>query len=381
MSKETRFIKCYISGYLNMYYFYYDVAYDPKKETFLHYKIQTVLHYAGFEKVSVDLSRIASLLSVLESLFGSVYVFAKFLYVFLWHLFVQRRNYNDKTFLASLTFAPFRLKGFLEAIRPIEVSTIKIPFIKNGYKENEINILSSLNSMDIVQSLLLSWRTIWLQYYKYRHRDTLFRSYSCFEYYLACYFVDHTKESNQFVFYNTYDRWAFLMSATPNSTFIQHGKLMDTLRLIKISTPARAYYINQVQQKVCENVLYRGRPRFIGFRKHLEFTCNDLLKSNGKKNVLIVCWNNNITQEWEICRILDKKVNIYLKPHPGDKDNPSYPQMAKQYDGVIIPKTGYPKVDVVLSYDSTLADEYEDVGIYVIRYDLLKNLSEIASLL
>ena len=74
-------------------------------------------------------------------------------------------------------------------------------------------------------------------------------------------------------------------------------------------------------------------------------------------------------------------MNIYLKPHPGDKDNPEYPRMAEQYDAVIVPKTGYPKVDVVISYDSTLADEYDDVGVHVIRYDLLSNLSDIVDVL
>ena len=113
----------------------------------------------------------------------------------------------------------------------------------------------------------------------------------------------------------------------------------------------------------------------------MEFTYNEVLQHNGKKNVLLVCWNNNIDKEWEICKMLYGTCNLYIKPHPGDKDNPEYPKMAERYQCIIIPKTGYPHVDVVVSYDSTLADEYEDVGVKVVRYDLLDDMMEIRTLI
>lgn len=55
--------------------------------------------------------------------------------------------------------------------------------------------------------------------------------------------------------------------------------------------------------------------------------------------------------------------------------------MAEQYQCVIVPKTGYPNVDVVVSYNSTLADEYEDVDVQVIRYDLLEDLNELRDMI
>lgn len=81
--------------------------------------------------------------------------------------------------------------------------------------------------------------------------------------------------------------------------------------------------------------------------------------------------------EWKICELLYKDVNLYIKPHPGDKDNPDYREMSDKYECVIVPKSGYPHVDIVVSYESTLADEYEDVGVKVVRYDILNNLEDI----
>ncbi len=378
---NKKYVKYFLSGYLNLFYFNYDFAFDLSNGKYKQYKVKSVLRYIGLKETTKDLSWLAPIFSATEAILGTLMVLVRCAIVILKSLFIRKKSYKGKTFLASLILASFRLKGLLDTIRPKEISTLKIPYVKNDYSENEIDILTVVTLSDILGSLLLSWVTIWIQYKKYRRRDTLFRSYSSFEYYLVCHFVDRTKESNEFIFYNTYDRWAFLMSATRNSTFIQHGKLMDTLRLIKVSTPAYAYYINKTQQEVCEKVLFKYPPHNVGYRKHLEFTCNDLLKDNGKKNVLIVCWSNNIKQEWEICSILGNSVNLYIKPHPGDKDNPEYPKMAEQYDGVIVPRTGYPHVDVVVSYESTLADEYEDVDVKVIRYDLLENLNDIKKLI
>lgn len=193
--------------------------------------------------------------------------------------------------------------------------------------------------------------------------------------------MKNTEESNHFVYYNTYDRWAFLMCNTVGATFVQHGKLLDKVPLIKVGTPDTAYYLSRRQRMILEKILFDGEPKNVRYRKPIEFTCNELLHHNGKKNVLLVCWNNNIDKEWDICKLLYKECNLYIKPHPGDNENTAYPQMAELYQCVIIPKTGYPHVDVVVSYDSTLADEYEDVDVQVIRYDLLDDLKELKNMI
>lgn len=374
---DKKYIRYYLSGYLNMYFSNLAFSYKSSSGSYKQYKIIETLLYAGFRDIKRDLSWLSPFLCLFEAILSTIIVSARFLYIATKVLFLKKYIYNDQIFVASLIIASFRLKGMLSQIRPKEVSTLKIPFIKNEYSENEVDILKALSIANICQAFAYSFRTIWIQYKKYRNRDLFFRSYSSFEYYLTCSFVSRMETNNSFLFYNTYDRWAFLMCNTTKSIFIQHGKLPETMRLIKIGTPKTAYYITKKQGVVLENILFDGIPTERNYRNSLVFTSNELLLHNEKKNVLLVCWSHNIAIEWEICKLLSPISNLYIKPHPGDKDNPDYPLMSEKYNAIIIPKTGYPQVDVVVSYDSTLADEYENVDIKVIRYDLLENLNDL----
>lgn len=364
-----------------MYYNELAFAYNPSQGSFSQYRIRSTLRYLGIKDTSMDYSWLAPLMGVAASVIGSVVVFFKAIIVFFSCLFKHKHNYKSRTFLASLGFASFRLKGLLESVRPLDISTLKIPFINNEYHENEVDILTEISVSDVFQSLMTAWLTIWVQYTKYIRRDPIIRSYSSFEYYLTCCFVKKMQGKNRFLYYNTYDRWAFLMCNTEGSTFVQHGKLLDSVSLIKVGTPETAYYLSKRQGLIVEKMLFKETPIYVRHRKPMKFTNNEVLKQNGKKNVLLVCSNNNIDKERIICEVLHLECNLYIKPHPGDKDNPAYSQMAEQFQCVIIPKTGFPHVDVVVSYDSTLADEYEDVDVEVIRYDLLDDLKELKNMI
>jgi len=378
---DKKYIRYFIMGYLNMYYCNLYFSYDPSKGSFQQYRIRSTLRYLGLKDTNRDYSWLAPVLGITASVTGTIIVFFKALAIFAVCLFKRKRKYEDRLFFASLGFASFRIKGLLDSVRPVKISTLRIPFIKNDYHENEVKILSCVTVVDVCKSLIASWKTIWVLYKKYGRRDPIIRSYSSFEFYLTCCFVRNVEENNRFIYYNTYDRWAFLMSCTSGSIFVQHGKLTESVRLIKVGTPETAYYLNKRQGAIVERMLLTSKPQKVRYRKPMEFTYNEVLLHNGKKNVLLVCWNNNLEKEWEICDLLHGSCNLYVKPHPADKDNQSYPKMAEQYHCVIIPKTGYPHVDVVVSYDSTLADEYEDVDVKVIRYDLLDNLNELKLLI
>lgn len=374
---NRQFIKYYCYGYLNTYYCDCLFSFDSSEESFAQHRMRMALRYLGLKDTTKDLSWLSPFMSILEAFSASVIVFFRAIVLLSKHLIIKHQEYQNRTFIASLSFSSFRVNKILDNIRPKEVSTLKIPFIKNEYKENEVDILTGIRKREVLFSLIASWMTIWTLFKKYRKRDPLFRSSSSFDYYLTCCFVENARDNNHFIFYNTYDRWAFLMCNTFESTFIQHGKLLETLPLIKVGTPHVAYYLNREQQLVVDSVLFKSVPAYVKFRKPMSFSCDNLLIHNEKLNVLIVCLGIYINKERELCNILFANYNIYIKPHPGDKDNTEYLQMAKQYNCIIIPKNGYPKVDVVISYDSTLADEYEAANVKVIRYDLLNNLNEV----
>ncbi len=380
MSLKT-YKKYYIFGYLNLYFTNLIFAYDPSKESYQEFKFRFFLDHYGFKQIRLNVSWIVPVLVLLESIIGSLLVLFRFAYLTAKMPFVKKERYTGLSFIASLSMISFRVKDMLKAVRPSEVCTLKIPFTLCDYKENEIDILSSLRFSDIFSSFVGSLSVIWTIYLKYGRRDFLFRSYSSFEYLLTCCFVKNATDNNSFVYYNTYDRWAFLMCNTKESTFIQHGKLNDDLKLIKVGTPHIAYYLNSSQKDVLDRVLFKSSVENVLYRPCLECTNDSFLKHNGKKNVLLVCWSMNIDKEWFMCRMLHKDVNLYIKPHPADKENTEYQKMVDELGCVIVPKTSYPKVDIVISYDSTLADEYDNIGLKVIRYDKLKDLNDIKSVI
>lgn len=374
---DKKYIKYYIYGYLNAYYSDYIFSYCPSEGTFLQHRLMNVMNYLGIKIIKSDITWISPILSIIEAFFATLYVLIKTFVVSVKRLYIPQIHYENKFFIASLTLASFRMKRILESVRPIEVNTISIPFIKNSYKENEIDLLSCVSFRDIAHSLLASLFTIWTLYRKYRKKDPLFRSYSSFEYYLTCCFVHNTENKNRFGFYNNYDRWAFLMCNTKYSFYIQHGSLTEQLKLVKIGTPDVASFINEKQERIVKYVLLKGTPRIVKYRRSICFTENEILLQNNKKNVLLICWSQRIKREWEICALLHHDVNLYIKPHPGDSDNTDYRKMSEKFGCIIVPKSGYPKVDIVISYESTLADEYEDVGIRVIRYDSMLDLRQL----
>ena len=241
---DKKYLRYYIFGYLDWYFCSLGFSYDAKKESYQQYKLRLAVRYLGKKDPKNDLSSWAPLINITEAIIGSVLVSFRLLYVIVKKSFVKKCEYNNQLFLASNTIAAFRMKLILTSIRPQQVTCLRIPFIKSNFHENEIDILGSLSFKDIIQSYTGSLLTIWTIYGKYRKRDVMFRSYSSFEYYLTCCFVRRNEYNNCFVYYATFDRWAFLMSATKNSIFIQHGNLTDTLHLIKTSTPYTAYYIN-----------------------------------------------------------------------------------------------------------------------------------------
>ena len=92
--------------------------------------------------------------------------------------------------------------------------------------------------------------------------------------------------------------------------------------------------------------------------------------NNDNVNVLLVCHYIFFEIEKKIANTVTGLggYNVYIKPHPLDPRD-QYVALCKEIGAVIIDKQDYPKVDVVIAYNSTLAVEYRDTGVDVIRHD------------
>jgi len=89
-----------------------------------------------------------------------------------------------------------------------------------------------------------------------------------------------------------------------------------------------------------------------------------------KKSVLIVGYYYIFIEiERKILESLqDKGLVVFLKNHPTIPPS-KYDSIKKEYDFELITDGTFPKVDLVISYDSTLALEYEALGVSVLYYD------------
>ena len=269
-----------------------------------------------------------------------------------------------------------RFKKELKNARISEQNVVIVKFCGWDYGQifdgiKQMSILDGLHPSDIWRAYRYSLRMSTFMNKRYGKEDMFFRSYSSFEFFLACFYLSQLDKSKQVVYVETYSRWAHLCGHIPHHVvFLQHGIIGKELCfLIKTGAPDEAYFLNEKEAAYCCGYLFNKMPE-IKFLDGLEFTSNEKLLDNGNINVLIVCHYIYFEIEKRIASavIALGGHNVYMKPHPLDPRD-QYVEFCKEMGAIIMDKQDYPKVDVVIAYNSTLAVEYQDAGIDVIRHD------------
>lgn len=246
---------------------------------------------------------------------------------------------------------------------------------------NRVRLVDFLSYYDLFVLFLNSIEYCCFFYFKYND-DFLNRLYSCYDFFATMLFVEKLSKDNILLCTETYTRWAFMMS-DPNhkSVFLQHGMIGDGICFLKkVGSPQFGYFINESQKYNCCYSLFRNKPVSY-IMAGLAFTSNDKLIKNGKRHILLVCRYTDLCIEEKIVKtVMDNgHYNLYVKPHPLFSCE-QYKRLSKEMGCVLLEKNDFPKVDIVISYKSTLALEYADAGIVVLRHDLL-SLKEIYELL
>lgn len=171
-------------------------------------------------------------------------------------------------------------------------------------------------------------------------------------------------------FANHYDRWAVLFDSFKCSkkVLVQHGILNKQTKpphlLRKINY---AYLIHESQKKFIVGSVIKSDFDFETLKPSLILSEKGI---NDKFNVLIVGHATlYLENEYNLVRNLDKsKINLFLKPHP-ILTFESYIKWKDKHSYTLIEDpTFFPKVDLVISYESTLGLEYSQLGIDVIYY-------------
>ena len=380
--KKEAFLS-YIYGYLNLVHV--NQMRMPDNLTwreFKEFKINEIGSYIGLSKRQTMILKPCIYFHSLEIVISYIIVVVRFLYCLIVKLFLHSRPLDNKILIVDEGYPQEDLIGKTE-IEKNNVIKITIPFTgRNKFRGvRHVNLLTNLRHKDLYKSLVWSLQLMTYMNKKFRNRDIFLRYYSSFEYFMAYLFSRNVSSQYTFLFISTYSRWAYLNGGLRNNkTFIQHGFLSGKWTLMKkLGFVENAYYINNEQRKICEKMLFNNIPSY-KFQNKMSFTI--FLTDDNLSSVLIIGNTVYNKQEEEIISKLsnNKSLLLLIKPHPKTKNLSFYYKMKSLYGITILNREDYPKVDYVISYNSTLATQYEDVGLTVYRYSDVNFDNEMAEL-
>jgi hypothetical protein len=249
-----------------------------------------------------------------------------------------------------------------------------------------LQVLDFVSPVDVIKSFFQAWlihiRTIITVGY-----NMYFLSYKAFEWSLTDYALRNIPNDVELFHSYICDRNAILIDKLPHQkkTLIQHGTMHFGNKTVDIpyykfmeeegfyiwtglykSSPTTVYCFTKTDEWALTNSVIANKPSFIymgyGFKPSYKPT---------KKSILIVS-NYYIFAEREeqiLSRLQDLDITLYIKNHPSHSDD-LYDEMQSKYRFNFIKglETKLPEVDMLISYDSTLAYEYASIGTKVLYY-------------
>lgn len=247
-----------------------------------------------------------------------------------------------------------------------DLTILNLPSTKITYKDCKcLNILQVTKYSELFLSAFYAILISFFVSFKNIGKDILFRSYNSFEYLLTYFALNHVDNSNTLIFYELIDRWVYLFGARPNpKIYIQHGILNRHIKQHKCGNADIAYFVNKEQKQLCMKMLFD----FVGevkFRSGI--TLSPIQRRNGVKYLLLIC--NSLFFEIErkiISQLQFDNLSVMIKLHPKDVGSTKYNDIINSYNVEVV--NDFPDVDFVVSYDSSLADEYIDYGKKVLKY-------------
>lgn len=228
--------------------------------------------------------------------------------------------------------------------------------------------------------------------------------FTSFEYFLLYNSLSNINYIGEILISNQKDRWAYMIGSLnfKNKTIIQHGTV--------IAKGSPVEYMNSyVSYSSIDKIMYLNIPyKLTGFNKIISFTpleykfmllSEHRLESkihnecvgyklklssltSDRKSILIIGNSNQYScEEKQLIQYFKNNIDfeLFLKPHPVFSKS-IYNEYMKIGGFVLLADDIYPKVDYVISYYSTLALEYESLGVEVIYYSdiVIKHSNEIS---
>lgn len=263
----------------------------------------------------------------------------------------------------------------------------KITSLKNNY-----SIYQLLSFKDIILAGVCALKAFYKGVYTYGFETILYHLFS-YHWFLTERVCAKISSKATLYFANHMDEWSVLINNLDVSRKIlfQHGTLIISHNSTNIEYP---YYNYIKDYKIWTYNLplkYDNIDVVYSFTdKEYIALCSSIVRNVPKKiivgystkisnvkdnkfSVLIVgeYRTHAVEEEFIIKSLQNLDINLYLKKHPVE-DALLYEDLRNKYEFEFIKNNYYPLVDVVISYDSTLALEYEAAGSLILYYDDFK---------
>lgn len=257
---------------------------------------------------------------------------------------------------------------------------------------NDVGVYRLVSVKECVRAFFYSFCV--LPYtYQYNDGECILLSLNCYKWFLY-YFAANTIPSTSTIYFcNQKDRWSLLADALPHNSkvLIQHGTellihpspsiLGCSLHIqnidswvmnmpYKLSSISKVYSFTEKEGIGIKCSILDCNPEFVcsGYGLSLSH-----IESVMPKVLIISLSSVYAEREESIVNMLSKyNITIIVKNHP--TQNPEvYYKLGDKYHFIFINEMIFPDADLVISYDSTLALEYQSLGIDVIYHVDMSN--------
>ena len=362
-------IKWYFDHYKNI------IAYTNKKKNrnkdFFYSRMPNILQRVFNDKYAQYI--FWKLAVIIEPIISCIVVTVLLIPFAILSIVIRKKKISDKLYLSYAILLKKRVEvAGLYSSSVDWLYPLFIPTSMEKVTDKTIhNVFEYINLFDVLKSYIYSIITIIfsIRFLRFKY---LFRNYVCFEYFLTAAFLRRLPNDIEISFANQIDRWAILFDHAPqkNKVLFQHGiEMPEADWPVKLRNINQLYALSKNEANLLIKATLSVKPIVNILPPTIKLTDCEM---NGKSNVLIVGYPAYALFDKERALIVGidlNKANLFLKIHPGAQDISKYQNLQKDFNYTLITNDVFPNVDIVVSYRSTLAVEYEVYNKRVLFYN------------
>ena len=276
---------------------------------------------------------------------------------------------------------------------------LTVPWVQASIsiEDQELKLFNLVTYSDLFWSIKMSWLGASEFSKKSNFTEDCLQTYTAPDWFLVwVVFEKINVHVKKWWIANHQDRWAVLIDGVQGNEektmVVQHGKFVQNFKFpYLLKNIYKIYCFNQSEYKLfCQNyIIHTCIPIWQNLPSKIDLQ-PIIIPSNKEYSILIISQPVSIQKEIEVTLSLLEHfsgISIYYKPHPLFLNSMNFyldniKKTSNETINMINDKSFYPKVDIAITYNSTLGLEYEASGISVVWLDKisLKQATEIIKL-